>query len=118
MAQCILVLFELALDFDEGLTYGFFRVVTLLLRGQHSTGHVAGERDVIELARRVFIYKQSQEDGIGGGGGGMPIEGGEQLLHEVPQAVGGGKSFCFKNRVSFFPLSLFFLSSISLPPAQ
>ena len=87
MAQCLLVFFELALDFDEGLTDGFFCVVTLLLRSQHPPGHVAGERDVIELARRVFIYKQSQEDRIRGRVRRMPIEVRDQLLHEFTQAM-------------------------------
>src|SRR5262245_25433817 len=96
MAQRLLVLFELALDFDEGLTDGFFRVVTFLLRSQHAPGHVAGERDVIELARRVFIYKQPQEDRIRGGVRRMPIEARDQLLHEFTQAMAGGKVLEFK----------------------
>ena len=87
MAQCLLVLFELALDFDEDFTDGFFRVVTLFLRSQHPPGHVAGERNVIEFARRVFIYKQSQEDRISWGVRRMPTEARDQLLHEFTQAM-------------------------------
>ena len=53
MAQRLLALFELALDFDEGFMDSFLYVVAFLLRHQHLHGHVAGERDVNEFTQAM-----------------------------------------------------------------
>src|SRR5215475_11753791 len=114
MTERLLVFFELALDFGEGLADSFLCVVTLLLRCQHAAWRVTGERDVIEPARRILIYEQPQEERIRGVVLRMPIEARDKVLNKLSRAMAGRKVLEYKIVPHFSSYSPSLLTRISL----